>query len=383
MPTQEILVPQMGEGLQEVRILSFAKNPGDMIRRDELIYSMETDKATMDVESPFSGTLRRWLVSEGDIVPIGAPIAEVEVAAATASSAAQPAPAAPPADAAAVPPAAARPVLRVAPRTRQHCKTLGVSEEEMALIPSLSGTLMPEDVDRYLALRAPAEGQSSSEYTDHTLSQQQRLLIYHFKRSAQTIVPGTIRRVVEWGLVKSRVGQIKRDQPELHVSEFQSFAWVVAQVSNQHPKFRSILVGEQTLREYNNLNMGVAVSLPEGNLTTAVIRAANQLPYPEFVKTLQQRIRAARDGADQADAATQLLLTYMGGYGVIDAVPVLVAPAIAVLFIGAAFEQEGKTLANTVLTFDHRVVNGVQAAEFLQAVGQAAEEFGRDGVAAS
>jgi pyruvate dehydrogenase E2 component (dihydrolipoamide acetyltransferase) len=61
MPIVEILVPQMGEGLQEVILLNFHKQPGDAVKRDELIYSMETDKATMEVESPYEGVLQEWL----------------------------------------------------------------------------------------------------------------------------------------------------------------------------------------------------------------------------------------------------------------------------------------------------------------------------------
>jgi len=58
----------------------------------------------------------------------------------------------------------------------------------------------------------------------------------------------------------------------------------------------------------------------------------------------------------------------MGAHGILDATPVLVAPAIAALFIGATYEQSGKTLANLGLTFDHRLINGVAGAEFLKTI---------------
>ena len=61
----------MGEGLTEVRLLEFMKAPGDVVSRDEVIYTMETDKATLEVESPESGTLTEWLAAEGDGLPVG------------------------------------------------------------------------------------------------------------------------------------------------------------------------------------------------------------------------------------------------------------------------------------------------------------------------
>jgi len=87
MGSVDILIPQMGEGLQEVRILLFLKRPGDAIKRDEPIYEMETDKATVEVESPCEGILQEWLAREDEILPIGAPIARIETKAQPVDSA--------------------------------------------------------------------------------------------------------------------------------------------------------------------------------------------------------------------------------------------------------------------------------------------------------
>jgi pyruvate/2-oxoglutarate dehydrogenase complex dihydrolipoamide acyltransferase (E2) component len=79
MAIVEVIVPQLGEGLQEVRVMRFLKQPGERVARDEHIYEMETDKANVEVESPYAGVLVEWLAKEGDILPIGAPIARMEV----------------------------------------------------------------------------------------------------------------------------------------------------------------------------------------------------------------------------------------------------------------------------------------------------------------
>jgi len=86
MPIEEVYIPQMGEGLQEVVIIKLHKQPGDVVKRDEPFYTMETDKASLEVESPYDGVLREWLAEEGAVLPIGAPIARIEVLATMATS---------------------------------------------------------------------------------------------------------------------------------------------------------------------------------------------------------------------------------------------------------------------------------------------------------
>ncbi len=78
MPLVDVRVPQMGEGLQEVVIIGFHKKPGDTVKRDEILYSMETDKAAMDVESPYDGVVKEWLTTEGAVLPINTPVARIE-----------------------------------------------------------------------------------------------------------------------------------------------------------------------------------------------------------------------------------------------------------------------------------------------------------------
>ena len=79
MATIEITVPQLGEGLQEVIVRQLLKSPGDTVRRNETIYVVETDKATMDIEASMDGILERWLVKENDVLSIGSPIARMVV----------------------------------------------------------------------------------------------------------------------------------------------------------------------------------------------------------------------------------------------------------------------------------------------------------------
>ncbi len=372
MAIVEVIVPQLGEGLQEVRVMRFLKQPGDAVARDEHIYEMETDKASVEVESPYAGVLVEWLAKEGEILPIGAPIARMEVEGAVetatpASHAPQPAPVATAAPTAPTPtPAAARLEVAIPPRTRAYARQKGISEEELRRIPPATGNkLMPEDIDAYLAGRT----ENGLGYVDYPLPPQQRTFIYRIKRSSQLVVPAVLRRYARWDAVQRVAQQFKSDpSAPVQPSEFQVFAYCAAQATLQHPKFRSQLVGEETLRQYEHVNLGIAVARPGDELVTALVKNASALDFVSFVRALQSQIRKARAGEDQADASIQLLLTYMGGFQMVDAIPVLVSPAVAILFAGDTFPMDGAPHVNLVLTFDHRLINGVGGAEFLNAV---------------
>ena len=388
MASKEVVIPQMGEGLTEVRILAFLKQPGERVERDEPLYSMETDKATMEVESPVAGVLETWLSEEGAILPIGSPIArietevgapEVSVPPASADTTAPPvglsqAIGEAPASAAAFEEVAEASGARIPPRTRLHAKKLGVNDADLNRIPARGATLLPEDVDRWLAQKqqAPAQPQAApaGAYREYPLSSQQRAFVFRMRRSAQTVIAGTIRRPVDWSPVQQAVQQQREQNKDFRPTEFQTFAYCVAKVVQEQPRFRSTLIGDETVREWEHANLGIAVARENEELVTAVVSEADTLTYPEFIRTAQENIRKAREGEDQADASVQLLLTYMGAYEVVDAVPVLVAPAVAVLFIGSVTQQEGRPMVNLGLTFDHRLINGVQAALFLQAIAE-------------
>jgi pyruvate/2-oxoglutarate dehydrogenase complex dihydrolipoamide acyltransferase (E2) component len=377
---QDIMIPQMGEGLTEVRLLQFLKQPGDTVHRDDLIYTMETDKATLEVESPESGTLIEWLAAEGDVLPIGAPVARIRTVA-------ERPPITPPSSGSPVGPGVEPHALAakriIPPRTRAYARELGLSDTLLASIPSATGKLMPSDLDVYTASlgntgseagRTPKD--DTGQYRDRAVSDRQRKLNFHMKRSAQTVIPGTVSRPVEWTEIRKYVAQWREHASAGRPTEFQTFAYCVVQAIRICPKFQCSLVREDTIRQYNHLHLGVAVALSGGEITTAVIAEADSLPFAQFVTKLQERIQSARSGNDQADATVQVLLSYLGAYGIRDAVPVLVAPAAAVIFIGEAYSESDQLFANVSMTFDHRLINGVEAAEMLSAVVLQVQQLG-------
>ncbi|HWP30914.1 MAG TPA: 2-oxo acid dehydrogenase subunit E2 [Fimbriimonadales bacterium] len=409
MPVVSIRIPQMGEGLQEARLVAFLKKPGDKVKRDEPLYQMETDKAVMDVESPYEGVLLEWLTKEDVVLPIGTEIAKMEVAEgvrempvghempkkeAPVSVSSQVATIEDGEEALAVEARRAETARNrdIPPKTRRYLKEKGLLEVAH-LIPSKTQKLMPEDVDAYLAAQSAAAPtappsaavalKSTAEYEEFALSQRQRTLSYRLARGAQVCVPGTIMTECGWEKIEEAREELKRQGGEFQPSAFTMMAWCVVQAMKDHPKFRSIMPNENTLRTYKHVHLGIAVALPGDELVTAVVPNADTMSWREFAQAARQQIELARNGQDQATEATTLSITNMSAFGLLNAVPVVVSPAVATLFLGEPYwkavpKMGGFDFSRVVmlsLTFDHRVINGVGAANFLNDVKAKIENF--------
>lgn len=391
MPTVSVRIPQIGEGLQEARLVAILKKPGEKIKRDEPIYQMETDKAVMDVESPYEGTLVEWVAPVDSIIAIGGEVARMEVADGIREMEVHGAPngaiTAPQSRNAATQdqatPTQARNV-NIPPRSRAYAKEKGIADADLANIPAPSGKLMPADIDAYLAkgkadFNPPSIARATGAggpYKEEPLTQKQRLLSSRLVRGSQLVVPGTISVAANWEPIERVRAQYKSKGGDFQPSAFTMFAYGVARALKDFPAFRSTLRGEDTLRTYEHASLGIAVALPGDELVLAVVENADALTWQDFANQSREKINQARDGKDQANEAVTMSLTNMQAFGLRDAVPVVVPPAVGTIFLGEPYnglDQEASDLkirrfVNLVLTFDHRLINGVGAADFLNAV---------------
>ncbi len=403
MPQVSVRIPQLGEGLQEALLVEFLKQPGDAVRRDEPLYTMETDKAVTEVESPYDGTLVDWTAAAGTVQKVGAEIAKMEVAEGVEEMAAghgPPAPAAPstpaaPATPAPAKPAAAKPARArgIPPRTRKYLREKGLLDVADQ-IPSKSNKLMPEDVDAFIAAGGAASGGAATAagpvetdtYREAPLPQTQQTLNFRLVRGAQVCVPVTISAEVDWTQIAAARAAAKEAQGDAAPSALAMLLSCVAKAMGEHPKFRSTLGADgTTLRTYKHASLGIAVALPDDLLVTAVVEDADALSFGDFSAAVKKQIDLARNGKDQATAATTLSVTNMGSVGIRSGVAAIVAPAVATMTLGETYlaptvDQESgeistKRLAMLTLSFDHRVINGVGAAAFLNSVRDNVEQF--------
>ena len=121
------------------------------------------------------------------------------------------------------------------------------------------------------------------------------------------------------------------------------------------------------------MQLGIAVARPGDELITAVIRDADTLSRDDFYEAYRKHVQQARDGKDQVDESTTFTASNIGKVGLRMGIPVVVPPAVATLAVGEARDEpvatedgfEFQKRLTLSLTFDHRVINGVGAGQFL------------------
>jgi len=391
VPVISVRIPQLGEGLQEALLVDFLKQPGDDIKRDDPIYVMETDKATTDVESPYAGKLVEWTVEKGTVLEIGSEIGKMEVAEDVKEMPVGHGPAsATVADTTATSTTAStsttatqkKPVrsgkIQIPPRSRKYLKEHGLLDLADQ-IPAAGTKLMPEDIDAYLAQQGGAA--STDLYDLVALPMSQITLNFRLVRGTQVCVPVTVMNEINWSNIQTAREKVREMGGP---TGFAMACWCVVEALKKHNKFRSVISADgKNLKVFKRVNLGIAVALPGDEMVTAVVRDADQLGKDPFFQALTEQIQKARDGVDQADESTTLTISNIGKAGMRMGIPAIVAPAVATLAIGETYNQpipDGASFkfqpsVTATLSFDHRIANGVGAANFLNDVKSAIESF--------
>ena len=394
MPEVSIQIPQLGEGLQEARLVRFLKQPGESAERDTPLYEMETDKAVTEVESPFTGVVKEWLVEEDTVHEIGATIGTMVVEEAQSSAPEAPAGSSESEDVASAEsssatdsqaaPAEMKTGVPIPPRTRRYLKEKNL-ESVAGEIPASGSRLTEQDVDRYIEQHAGTVTSSGDhEFDENELPKPQQTLNYRMARGMQAVIPVSLETDVDWSNIQA-ARESTRDSGG--PTGFAMFLWCVSRAMMNHPALRSSLGGDgKTLRTFNHVSLGVAVGLPGDELKTAVVPKADTLDQKEFFASLSERIGKVREGEDQADGATTVSVSNIGATDMRMGIPVVVAPAVATIAVGQVRQlpvPDGDSFrfqltAAVTMSFDHRIINGIGAANFLSEVRDAATNFTLD-----
>ena len=335
----EIKISQLGEGLTEVRVVALLKNEGETLQKDELLLEVETDKAVMEIESPHGGCLRKWLVQPGETIPVGAVVAHVESLANRNGHAGNNGQA----------PDAATPPALPAPKVRNR-----------ALSPREKAALKNKDHD------APLD-----------LSVRQARLGQLFSDSQDYISEASITVRIPWDDLKPTCYALQSSQDLDHrPSRPELIAWSVMRAMKDHPRFLTINNGARGYETQGEVCLGNAVGLPHDELGVASLPAASTLELAAFLDAMRHSITDIQAGRS-TPGRPQMLISYMAGHNIWTATPRVLFPAVATLFVGAPHDVpvkaadgglEWQQFVNFVLTFDHRILNGVGAAAFMTSV---------------
>jgi pyruvate dehydrogenase E2 component (dihydrolipoamide acetyltransferase) len=367
--TRDFVMPRLGLTMKQGKVTRWYRRPGEHVQRGEPVLQVTTEKVAVDVDATFDGVLVEILVGEGQTVPVGTPIARVEVAEATAGAAAGAAAAAPtPPVVAPVKAAPATGPVRATPAAKRVARELGV---DLALVAGggPEGRITEDDV------RRQAAGDEIRPHSEWRLAVAGKMAA-----ASRTTAAVTLHREVYF----SRAAALLR-APAVKDSGVGPVDLVVRAVADglaEHPDLCATFT-EEALIVHREMNIGVALALPAG-LIVPVIRGCAGLSVAELAtrrRSLWEKARSGSLGPDDVSGGT-FTVTNLGPFGIDGFTPIINPPEVAVLGVGRITERPSaddghvvvRPAVNLSLTFDHRAVDGAPAAAFLATVAARLED---------
>ncbi len=421
---ETITMPKLGFDMQEGTLVRWVRNEGENINKGDVLAEIETDKATVEVESSATGVIRRLLVDKGAVVPIGAPIAIVgtkeEKVPEQAPAAGKPQAGEKPAPAAAgQPSAAAEPPTMSAARGLDNSAAAAVQQagsvkasplakrmarDEGLNLASLKGTgpggrIVRKDIAAALSSRPQAA--ASHPASTSILGPPSTAIV---SREDETVVPTRLRQAIARRMTESKttaphfyvsheyrmdvvvglrkqINEFLPDDEKLSINDF--IVKAVALTLRQFPNLNSSFVGDRVLR-HGAVNIGVAVAVENG-LLTVVSKDADQKPVRLISAELKRMADGARGGRVKPEdiEGSTFSISNLGMFDVENFIAILNPPEAAMLAVGSAREvpvvaEGGEIRAGwrmkATVSVDHRVSDGAEAARFMQAMAAYLEE---------
>ena len=398
----ELKVPPVGESVSEVEIGAWLKQVGDLVQVDESVAMLETDKATLEVRSPVSGTLAEVLKPRGSKVQPGEVLGRVQ----TGSSVAQPA-----VSAATPPSTPSTPVSPTAPRVMPAAARLmaekGVSLDEVKATGP-GGRVLKEDVQGVEPVAKPAEtmpAQQSAPAGLPAVPATPLAAVEVDPNRAEEVVPmSLLRRKVAERLVAAQhqaallttfnevdmsfVAALRKEHQERFVERYQVklgfmsfFVKAVIEGLREFPQLNAEVRGANIVYR-NFFDIGIAIGGGRG-LVVPVLRNAERLSFAgieQAIADFGKRVKENRIQPEDLQGGT-FTITNGGVYGSLLSTPIVNAPQSGVLGMHAIQDRPVAVAGQVVirpmmyvaLTYDHRIVDGREGVSFLKRVKELVE----------
>ena len=402
-------MPDVGEGVAEAEVVEWHVKVGDRVEEDQHLVDVMTDKATIDIESPVSGTVVAVAGEVGDVIAIGAMLLVIEVegedsAAGEAEAAAEQiedemsdaneadvAPAPKPV-AASVPvetapeapaPAAAAHKVLASPAVRQRARDLGVDLTQVK--PAEDGRVRHGDLDAFLAYNAGsgfgAAGKARADETIKVIGLRKRIAqnMAAAKRHIPHFTYVEECDVTDLEVLRAQLNEGRGDRPKLTMLPL-----LITAICKTIPAFPMINARYDdeagVVTRYGCVHLGIAAQTTSG-LMVPVIRDAQSRNLWQLAREIGRLAEAARTGKASSEelSGSTLTVTSLGPLGGVATTPVINRPEVAIIgpnriverpmFIsdGMGGERIAKRkLMNISISCDHRVVDGHDAASFVQ-----------------
>ena len=396
----EVILPRLGQGMESGTIVRWLKSEGEAVTKGEPLFELDTDKVTQEVEAEAAGVLLKIAVAEGE-VPVGQTVAFIgaegedgpEVAAAAPASeeknepseSAETAPAVEAPQEAAV--ASGNGRIKASPLARRIARERGV---ELSAIRGTGpdGRIVAEDVERAeaggLAVPVAAPVPVASGEVERVPVSNVRKTIARRLTEAWQIPVFQLQASADMTRVNALVARLRERDPDVRITVTDVLTKISAQALMRHREVNAEFT-EDAILLHPSANVGLAVAAPQG-LVVPVIRSAERLSLTEIAgdrADLVGRAREAKLRAHDLEGGT-FTISNLGMYAVESFTAVLNPPQAAIVAVGATEERAvpvgGEIVVRPMITltatFDHRAVDGAPAAAFLQTLKESLEDPG-------
>ncbi|MEK6781424.1 MAG: dihydrolipoamide acetyltransferase family protein [Bacteroidota bacterium] len=438
MALVELIMPKMGESIMEATIISWLKKPGDKIEQDESVLEVATDKVDTEVPSTYGGTLTEILAKEGEVVKVGTVIAII-----TTDVADTKAPVIPVSEAKPVAPAKAQVKEALSPTTTNGTSqshsvdykparpaggsssrfysplVKNIAKEESIAIGELDtisgsgaeGRVTKKDILSYVQYRKIGQSISVGQQRGSTTTP---LVPASLNAGDEIIQMDRMRKMIAERMVDSkRISPHVTSFVEADVTnvvfwrnkvkgEFQKregdgltftpiFMEAVVNAIKDYPMINIQVDGDKIIKK-KDINVGMAVALPSGNLIVPVIKNADQYNLTGLAKAVNELVKRARENKLKPDdlAGGTYTISNVGTFGNVMGTPIIMQPQVGILAIGAIQKKpavietpSGDAIAIRQKMFlshsyDHRVVDGALGGSFVRRVADYLEKFDMD-----
>jgi pyruvate dehydrogenase E2 component (dihydrolipoamide acetyltransferase) len=405
----EVTMPKLGLTMVDGKIVEWRKNEGEVVEKGKILFVIETEKVTYEVEAPTSGILGNIVVPVGETVPVGTVVAYIlqpgEILAEVPAKE----------KAAKTPVTAVVPeVVFAIPTPREEAAITGVSTGRVKISPVArklaeehgidisqvmgsgpDGRIVKEDIMKAVeeAKSKPAIARPAAEEILPTrakllpLSGMRRTIARRISQSFQTAPHFWIQAKVDATKLKEAREQLL---PSIEKETGQRLTYtdlivkIVARVLEDYPIFNSRWT-DNGIELLEDINIGVATSVPDG-LIVPVLRQVNIKSLTEITRTRADIVSRGREGKLGIDEMTgsTITITNLGvaSGGIIGGNPILNPPEVAIIALGPIAEEpavvDGQVVPrlclNLTLAIDHRVLDGFIAAQFLGRIKELIEQ---------
>jgi len=411
MSVHVIKMPDIGEGIVEVELVAWRVQPGELVKEDQILADVMTDKATVEIPSPVHGRVAELGAAAGTVMRVGAALIKIDMEEGDAAPAAaptpapaipapvqaRPAPAVPPAPPMAAPALAhERPIA--SPSVRRQAWELGVDLSQVRA-SGTAGRIMHADLEAYAAahpqrsarVSAPTPAAAAAAPRPPAITGSdavEAIPIIGLRRKIAQKMQEAKRRIPHFSYVEevdvTELEALRQTLNQQHgatrgkLTLLPLLARAICRALRQHPQLNARLDDEAgVLTRFDAVHLGIATQTPAG-LMVPVLRHAEALDPWRCAAEIRRLAEVARTGKATRDelSGSTITLSSLGALGGIVSTPVINHPEVAIVGVNRIVERPmlrgglvvGRQMMNLSSSFDHRVVDGQVAAEFIQAI---------------